>query len=75
MTTDTQQPDKAMSTPTPEHVARVFNAPLANVKAQYAKNAKQLRELAAKAQAIGSYRGKTAAYWTERAEYFERQSQ
>lgn len=50
----------------PETVAKIFNAPLASVRRQYARNAVQLREMANLAGG-GKYRGKTQREWTELA--------
>lgn len=58
---------------TASQVAALFGAPLANVKAQYAANAKDLRAFAVKAGG-GKYRGMTAAEWNKQAEHAEAQS-
>jgi hypothetical protein len=58
---------------TAAQVAAVFGAPVKNVKAQYASNAKDLRAFAVKA-GTGKYRGKTAVEWTSYAEHAERQA-
>lgn len=63
-----------MKNPTPENVAQMFNVPVANVKRQYARNAIQLRQMAAKA-GNGKYRGKTAEQWGELAAMAELKSQ
>lgn len=59
---------------TASQVAVIFGAPIQNVKARYAANAKDLRAFAMKAGA-GKYRGKTAAEWATFAEHAEKQSQ
>jgi hypothetical protein len=56
-----------MNNPTPKQVAAIFRAPEASVKAQYAKNAAQLRQMAKQAGA-GKYRGKTSGQWIALAE-------
>lgn len=40
-------------TPTVQQIARFFNAPEANVRMQFAKNAKQLFQMASEAKAAG----------------------
>ena len=58
----------------PEQVAARFGCSIEQARAQYAKNAAQMRDCAAKAGA-GKYRGYTAAQWAERARHFEEQEQ
>lgn len=62
-----------MNNPTSKQVAAIFGAPEKNVKAQYAKNAAELRQMAKQAGA-GKYRGKTAAQWNALAEMAEGKS-
>lgn len=54
-------------------VARLMGVSLAAVKAQYASNAKQLRESAVKA-GTGTYRGLTAEWYNKAAEHAEAQA-
>ncbi len=58
---------------TAEQVAAFFNAPVENVKRQYARNAVQLRQCQAQAKA-GKYRGYTNAQWNAFAKHAETQS-
>lgn len=57
----------------PEQIARVFGCSPAQVRAQFAKNARQLRGMAAKA-GTGKHRGKTGAEWLGLAEMAERKA-
>jgi hypothetical protein len=59
---------------TAQQVAAFFGVPETNVKAQYAKNAHQLRGMAKQAGA-GKYRGKTSAQWNALAQMAEEKSQ
>ena len=59
--------------PNASQVAAFFGAPVKNVKAQYAKNAAQLRQLAKQAGS-GQCRGKTAAEWLRLAQIAEDKS-
>ena len=63
-----------MKTPTVKQVATVFGVPEENVKAQYSKNAAQLRAMA-KHAGSGQYRGKTGAQWLSLAEMAEGKAQ
>jgi hypothetical protein len=57
----------------PEQIARVFGCSPAQVRLQFAKNARQLREMAAKA-GTGKHRGKTGAEWAALADMAERKA-
>jgi IS5 family transposase len=60
---------------TPAITARMFGCSIEQARAQYRKNAAQLREMAAEAAKLPAgkkYRGSTAAEWLASAERFER---
>lgn len=61
---------------TAEQVAARFGCSVAQARAQYAKNARQLRECAriAAEHPAGTYRGFTAAQWDEKAGAFEQRA-
>lgn len=53
-------------------VAKIFGCTEQQAKAQYCKNAKQLRQIEAKARTVNSkYHGLTADQWAMRAARFE----
>jgi hypothetical protein len=58
---------------TAEDVVKIMGAPLASVKALYAKNAKDLRQSAVKA-GTGKYRGFTAKWYNDAADHAEAQA-
>lgn len=56
---------------TPEQVAKMFGCTVEQARAQIAANAKQMREMASKAEKSGKFRGYTASQLMERAAAFE----
>lgn len=56
---------------TPEQIAKMFGCTVEQARAQIAANAKQMREMALRAQKSGKFRGYTEIQLMERAAAFE----